>query len=74
MLCKYKLRNITVLFDDEDIANKKNSLSQHDKTCRVVASTISYQLSQLLYFSFTNITIMIYGVSFSVCPDFTIQV
>jgi len=75
MLCKYKLRNVTVLFTDEEIANKKSPFSQHDEMCRVVASTIVYRMSRFLYISFTfaNITIMIYGVFFSVCPDFTIQ-
>jgi len=75
MLCKYKLRKIRVFFDDQDIANKKNPLSQHDEMCRVVASTVFFQLSQLFYvtFRFANITFMTYTVSSSVCPDFTIQ-
>jgi len=33
MLCKYKLRKITVLFSDET-ANNKNPLSQDDEMCR----------------------------------------
>ena len=69
MLCKYKLRNVTVLFTDEEIANKKSPFSQHDEMCRVVASTIICQMSRLLHvtFSFADITIMRYAVSFSVC-------
>jgi len=75
MLCKYKLRIVTVLFYDEEIANKKNSLSQHDEMCRVVVNRIFFQMTQLLYvtFRFANISFMIYGVSFSVGPDFMIQ-
>jgi hypothetical protein len=75
MLCKYKLGKVAVLFSDEEIANKKNLFLQHEEMCRIVASTIFYQMSRLLYvtFSFANITILRYVVSFSVCPDFTIQ-
>jgi hypothetical protein len=75
VLCKYKIRKVTVLFSVEEMANKKNSLSQHDEMCRVVASTIFYQMSQLLLatFSFANITVIKYGVSFCAGPDFMIQ-
>jgi hypothetical protein len=75
MLCKYKIRKVEVLFADEELTNKKNPLLQHDEMCRVVANTLSYQMSRLLYvnFSYGNITLLRYGVFFSVCPDFTIQ-
>jgi len=75
MLCKYKIRKVTVLLSDEEIANKKSPLSQHDEMCRVVASVILYQMSQLLHvtFSFANITVIKYGVSFTVGPDIMIQ-
>ena len=75
MLWEYKPRKVKVLFSDEEIANKKNPLSQHDEMCRVVASTIICQMSRLLHvtFSFADITIMRYGVSFSVSSDFTIE-
>jgi len=66
MLCNYKLRKATVLFSDEEISNKKNPLLQQYGMCRVVASTIIYQMSRLLYvtFSFANITIIRYEVFF----------
>ena len=64
---KYKLGKFTVLSSEEEIANKKNPLLQHDEMCWVVASTIFYQMSRLLYvtFSFANITIVRYGISSS---------
>jgi len=42
------------------LPDKKNPLSQNDEMCRVVASSIVFQTSLLLYvtFSFANITIM----------------
>ena len=61
------LENLQFLSSEEEIANKKNPLLQHDEMCWVVASTIFYQMSRLLYvtFSFANITIVRYGISSS---------